>query len=152
MCDRVLVPLVVCFGITGNPNSPLLDLMLCLIEFSLQFVCNRVLVPLVVCFGVAGHPASILSLSKLIPFSFQFVCDRVLVPLVVCFGIVGNVLSLVVLTRKEMASPTNCFLTALAISDLSLLLLRIPVFFGLNPNVAAQPGYVLFSRYYTVIM
>jgi hypothetical protein len=85
-------------------------------------------------------------------FGVQFVCDRVLLPLVVCFGIVGNVLSLCVLTRKEMASPTNCFLTALAISDLSLLLLRIPILFGLNPSLAATPGYTLFSRYYTVIM
>lgn len=82
----------------------------------------------------------------------QFVCDRVLIPLVVCFGIVGNVLSLAVLTRKEMASPTNCFLTALAISDLSLLLLQLPMFFGLSAAVASTPGYRMFARYYTVIM
>ena len=82
----------------------------------------------------------------------QFVCDRVLVPLVVTFGLVGNVLSLAVLTRKEMASPTNCFLTALAISDLSLLLLQVPLLFGLSPGVAAAQGFALFLRYYIVIM
>lgn len=82
----------------------------------------------------------------------QFVCDRVLVPLVVSFGIVGNILSLAVLTRKEMASPTNCFLTALAISDLSLLLLQVPTFFGLNAALAATAGFKLFLRYYTVVM
>lgn len=82
----------------------------------------------------------------------QFVCDRVLIPLVVTFGVVGNLLSLVVLTRKEMASPTNCFLTALAISDLSLLLLQVPMFFGLNPSVAATDSFIIFLRYYTVIM
>ncbi|XP_076435106.1 G-protein coupled receptor daf-37-like [Babylonia areolata] len=82
----------------------------------------------------------------------QFVCDRVLTPLVVVFGIVGNVLSLAVLIRKEMASPTNCFLTSLAISDLSLLLLQLPMFFGLNAQVAASDSFRLFVRYYTVIM
>lgn len=82
----------------------------------------------------------------------QFVCDRVLVPVVVTFGLLGNLLSLVVLTRKEMASPTNCFLTALAISDLSLLLLQVPMFFGLSPSVAATDSFILFLRYYTVIM
>ncbi|KAL8570374.1 hypothetical protein ACOMHN_035792 [Nucella lapillus] len=82
----------------------------------------------------------------------QFVCDQVLIPLVVSIGIVGNLLSLVVLTRKEMASPTNCFLTALAISDISLLLLQIPTFFTFNQRVAALHGYRLFVRYYTVIL
>ncbi|KAK7110230.1 G-protein coupled receptor daf-37-like [Littorina saxatilis] len=82
----------------------------------------------------------------------QFVVDRVLIPLVVTFGIVGNFLSLVVLTRKEMASPTNSFLTALAISDISLLLLQVPMFFGLNPSVASTDSFKLFVRYYTVIM
>lgn len=82
----------------------------------------------------------------------QFVCDRVLVPLVVTLGILGNLLSLVVLTRKEMSSPTNCFLTALAISDVSLLCLRIPMFFGFNDNVAKSNSFMLFVRYYTVIL
>ncbi|KAL8578502.1 hypothetical protein ACOMHN_028774 [Nucella lapillus] len=82
----------------------------------------------------------------------QLVCDRVLVPLVVTFGILGNVLSLVVLSRKEMASATSSFLTGLAVSDLSLLLLQLPVFFGLSPHVAASDGFRLFVRYYTVIL
>ncbi|XP_076461115.1 G-protein coupled receptor daf-37-like [Babylonia areolata] len=82
----------------------------------------------------------------------QFVCDQVLIPLVVSFGIVGNLLSLVVLTRKEMASPTNCFLTALAISDISLLLLQLPTFFRYNRRVAASDSYRRFVRYYTVIL
>lgn len=82
----------------------------------------------------------------------QFVCDRVLLPIVVCVGIIGNILSLVVLTRKEMTSPTNCFLTALAISDISLLFLQVPLFFGLNAATAGRDSYKLFVRYYTVIM
>ena len=37
---------------------------------------------------------------------------------VVCvFGIIANLLNIVVLTRRNMVSPTNCILTALALSD-----------------------------------
>ncbi|XP_076442866.1 FMRFamide receptor-like [Babylonia areolata] len=82
----------------------------------------------------------------------QFVCDQVLIPLVVSFGIVGNLLSLVVLTRKEMASPTNCFLTALAVSDISLLLLQLPTFLRHNRHVAGSHSYRRFVRYYSVML
>ncbi|KAK7094242.1 G-protein coupled receptor dmsr-1-like [Littorina saxatilis] len=41
----------------------------------------------------------------------------VLAPIVCVLGIVANCLNIVVLTRKNMVSPTNCLLAGLAISD-----------------------------------
>ncbi|XP_014285898.1 G-protein coupled receptor dmsr-1 [Halyomorpha halys] len=47
--------------------------------------------------------------------------------LVVClFGSVANVLNIVVLTRREMSSPTNAILTGLAVADLLVMLEYIP--------------------------
>lgn len=47
--------------------------------------------------------------------------------LVVClFGSVANILNIVVLTRREMHSPTNAILTGLAVADLLVMLEYIP--------------------------
>jgi hypothetical protein len=49
------------------------------------------------------------------------------VSLVVClFGSVANILNIVVLTRREMTSPTNALLTGLAVADLLVMLEYIP--------------------------
>lgn len=80
-----------------------------------------------------------------------FVCDRILMPIICCLGILGNGLSLCVLTRREMAAATTCFLTALAVSDVMLLILQIPPFFEFNESIAATNRFQLFIRYYTVI-
>lgn len=49
------------------------------------------------------------------------------VSLVVCvFGSVANLLNIAVLTRREMASPTNAVLTGLAVADLLVMLEYIP--------------------------
>ncbi|XP_076448364.1 sex peptide receptor-like [Babylonia areolata] len=44
-------------------------------------------------------------------------------PIVYSVGIVGIVLTVVVLSRKTMCTSTNCYLTALAVADLMVLLL-----------------------------
>lgn len=80
-----------------------------------------------------------------------FICDDVLMPIVCCLGILGNGISLCVLTRREMAAATTCFLTALAVSDIVLLSLQVPPFFKLNKSIGASDSYRLFIRYYTVI-
>lgn len=55
------------------------------------------------------------------------------ISLVVCiFGIVANTLNIIVLTRKEMRSPTNSILTGLAIADLLVMLDYIPFTLHLN--------------------
>lgn len=47
--------------------------------------------------------------------------------LIVCiFGIFANILNIIVLTRKEMASPTNAILTGLAVADLNVMIEYIP--------------------------
>ncbi|BES97506.1 unnamed protein product [Nesidiocoris tenuis] len=47
--------------------------------------------------------------------------------LVVClFGSVANLLNIMVLTRREMSSPTNAILTGLAVADLLVMLEYIP--------------------------
>ncbi|XP_041368166.1 sex peptide receptor-like [Gigantopelta aegis] len=79
-----------------------------------------------------------------------FVCDQVLTPLVVCFGIIGNIFSIVVLTRKEMSSPTNCFLKALAASDVMLLVVQIPHFLSYNHRLNDTHSFKIFYRYYTI--
>lgn len=55
------------------------------------------------------------------------------ISLVVCiFGIFANTLNIIVLTRKEMRSPTNSILTGLAIADLLVMLDYIPFTLHLN--------------------
>ncbi|CAD7003025.1 unnamed protein product, partial [Ceratitis capitata] len=49
------------------------------------------------------------------------------VSLIVCIlGTVANTLNIIVLTRKEMRSPTNAILTGLAVADLAVMLEYIP--------------------------
>ncbi|XP_030385757.1 sex peptide receptor-like [Scaptodrosophila lebanonensis] len=49
------------------------------------------------------------------------------VSLVVCIlGTIANTLNIIVLTRREMRSPTNAILTGLAIADLAVMLEYIP--------------------------
>ena len=81
----------------------------------------------------------------------KFICEQVLLPLVCSLGIIGNGLSLCVLTRREMAAATTCFLTALAVSDILLLSLQLPLFLGHNEAIAARDSYKIFNRYYYVI-
>ncbi|XP_005090728.1 FMRFamide receptor [Aplysia californica] len=80
-----------------------------------------------------------------------FVCEHVLMPIVCCLGILGNGLSLCVLTRREMAAATTCFLTAMAVSDLLLLVMQVPTFFGLNSDIKSSMSFKRFIRYYAVI-
>uniref|UniRef100_A0A8D8SME0 Sex peptide receptor n=1 Tax=Cacopsylla melanoneura TaxID=428564 RepID=A0A8D8SME0_9HEMI len=55
------------------------------------------------------------------------------ISLFVCiFGIVANTLNIIVLTRKEMSSPTNSILTGLAIADLLVMADYIPFTLHLN--------------------
>ncbi|XP_013783423.2 sex peptide receptor-like [Limulus polyphemus] len=47
--------------------------------------------------------------------------------LTVCtFGIITNILNIVVLTRKDMMSPTNTILTGLAVADMFVMLSYVP--------------------------
>ncbi|XP_017492798.1 PREDICTED: uncharacterized protein LOC108380908, partial [Rhagoletis zephyria] len=49
------------------------------------------------------------------------------ISLIVCIlGTVANTLNIIVLTRKEMRSPTNAILTGLAVADLAVMLEYIP--------------------------
>jgi hypothetical protein len=81
----------------------------------------------------------------------MFICDHVLMPLICSLGIIGNGLSLCVLTRREMVAATTCFFTALAVSDLLLLLFQIPAFFELNSDLAASFSFKQFIRVYSII-
>ncbi|GFR67854.1 peptide receptor GPCR [Elysia marginata] len=66
-------------------------------------------------------------------------------------GIVGNTLIVFVKTRRQMASPTSCFFTALAISD--LLLLCVIMIFSIyeiamvGGNFSRTKGFVLVMMY-----
>lgn len=52
----------------------------------------------------------------------RYVVQRILVPVVLVLGVVGNTVTIVVLTRRQMRSSTNSYLTALAISDMLYLI------------------------------
>lgn len=63
-----------------------------------------------------------------------------IVCLLVCiFGSIANTLNIVVLTRREMRSPTNAILTGLAIADLLVMLDYMPYAIYMSP-------YMQFSR------
>lgn len=81
----------------------------------------------------------------------KFICEHILMPLICSLGICGNALSLCVLTRREMAAATTCFLTAMAVSDLLLLMLQVPAFFSLNARISSKDSFQSFIRFYAVI-
>lgn len=75
------------------------------------------------------------------------------------FGIVSNVMNIVVLTRRSMITPTNCLLTALAISDLLTMMVYLPyvIYFhcvtlpdGTYPHPWGWIVYLLFNSYFTI--
>jgi len=78
------------------------------------------------------------------------------------FGIVANVLNIIVLTRKNMISPTNCLLTGLAVSDgLTMaaylpFALRFYVLYGteFNPETStlAAARFTLFYACFSVVV
>ena len=82
---------------------------------------------------------------------------------VVClFGIVANALNIVVLTRKNMISPTNCLLTGLAVSDGLTMLAYLPfalrfyVLYGVDPspelNTFESACFMLFYACFSVVV
>ncbi|KAH8272388.1 hypothetical protein KR018_002418, partial [Drosophila ironensis] len=59
--------------------------------------------------------------------SFSYKNMHGYVSLVVCIlGTIANTLNIIVLTRREMRSPTNAILTGLAVADLAVMLEYIP--------------------------
>ncbi|XP_055912963.1 G-protein coupled receptor dmsr-1-like [Eupeodes corollae] len=62
------------------------------------------------------------------------------VSLLVCIlGILANTLNIIVLTRREMRSPTNAILTGLAIADLTVMVDYIP--FACHENILPSMNY-----------
>ncbi|XP_055840830.1 G-protein coupled receptor dmsr-1-like [Episyrphus balteatus] len=62
------------------------------------------------------------------------------VSLFVCIlGIIANTLNIIVLTRREMRSPTNAILTGLAIADLTVMIDYIP--FAFHGNILPSMNY-----------
>lgn len=75
------------------------------------------------------------------------------------FGIISNLMNIVVLTRRSMITPTNCLLTALAISDLLTMVVYLPyvMYFhcvtlpaGTYPHPWGWIVYLLFNSYFTI--
>lgn len=62
----------------------------------------------------------------------RYIAYSVVAPVIVGIGILGNILNLFVLTRPFLKGGTRVFLTALAISDLGVMLSAIPMVFRLN--------------------
>ena len=77
----------------------------------------------------------------------RFVVQRVLVPLVLVVGVVGNSVTIIVLTRRQMRSSTNFYLTALAISDLLYLVFIFSLSIRHHPGMN-QPHHWLYWQYF----
>lgn len=74
-----------------------------------------------------------------------------IISLLVClFGSVANGLNIAVLTRREMASPTNAILTGLAVADLLVMLEYIP--FALHMYLLTRPVSEKYSYPWTVFV
>lgn len=77
---------------------------------------------------------------------------EVISPTLCVLGIIGNIINLIVLTRKEMKSSTNCFLIALAVSDMMLLAMQIlPAAISASKFKGMSRTYIITSRYLVVI-
>lgn len=70
--------------------------------------------PIVVAATFACHPSSYVHVHGYLSL------------VVCCFGCIANTLNIIVLTRREMRSPTNHILTGLAVADLVVMLDYIP--------------------------
>jgi len=79
------------------------------------------------------------------------------IALLIClFGTVANILNLVVLTRKEMATPINRMLTALAFADMLVMIEYVPFAFQMyilpKTYSYSSAAFVLFHSHFTQIL
>ncbi|XP_014769345.1 FMRFamide receptor [Octopus bimaculoides] len=73
-------------------------------------------------------------------------------PVVCALGILGNIMNLIVLCQKQMRGSTNCFLIALAVSDMMLLVMQIgPLIASFENFVGYSRKYIIASRYLMII-
>ncbi|XP_042233162.1 thyrotropin-releasing hormone receptor-like isoform X1 [Homarus americanus] len=77
----------------------------------------------------------------------RYVVQRVLVPMVLVVGVVGNAVTIVVLTRRQMRSSTNNYLTALAISDLLYLVFIFSLSIRHHPGMS-RPHHWFYWHYF----
>ena len=68
------------------------------------------------------------------------IIQRIILPIICCMGIVGIILTLIVLSRKTMHTSTNCYLMALASTDLLFLLILA--------THLQEHQFVVFSKHY----
>jgi len=79
------------------------------------------------------------------------------IALLICFfGTVANILNLIVLTRKEMATPINRMLTALAFADMLVMIEYVPFAFEMyiipRSYSYSSAVFVLFHSHFTQIL
>lgn len=84
--------------------------------------------------------------------NLKVVFTEVITPTLCILGIIGNIINLLVLTRKDMQGSTNCFLIALAVSDMLLLTMQIlPTAISTTRWKGMSRTYIIASRYLVVI-
>lgn len=73
-------------------------------------------------------------------------------PVVCALGILGNIMNLIVLSQKQMRGSTNCFLIALAVSDMMLLVMQVgPIIVNTENFIGYSRKYIIASRYLRII-
>lgn len=98
-----------------------------------------------------GGGTSLFCGAGLEAFQANYRAGHGVVSLLVClFGSVANGLNIAVLTRREMASPTNAILTGLAVADLLVMVEYIP--FALHMYLLIRPPSEKYSYPWTVFV
>ncbi|XP_067144311.1 G-protein coupled receptor dmsr-1-like [Centruroides vittatus] len=99
--------------------------------------------------------------KELSAFREKYVSVHGYISVIVClFGILANVLNIIVLTRKDMISPTNAILTGLAVADVSVMISYLP--FAIHNYVRVDQSkedkfsygwavFTLFHAHFTVV-
>ena len=73
------------------------------------------------------NPVFTIDPSALVLFSRRYQAVHGYLSILVClFGIISNVINVIVLTRRNMTTPTNCLLTAIAVADLLTMVSYLP--------------------------
>lgn len=79
-------------------------------------------------FSTGGYPKCLNEIVLFVKGTLPYFVAYYIFPVVFIVGFTGNILNLIVLTSRGMRTKANCFLSAMAISDLCFLC----VMFGLN--------------------
>ncbi|XP_062616731.1 G-protein coupled receptor dmsr-1-like [Saccostrea cucullata] len=67
-------------------------------------------------------PSTTTEITNILQFNRNYMKYHGYISSIICiFGVMSNIVNIIVLTRRHMVTPTNCILTALAITDMATM-------------------------------